>query len=202
MVGGLRIEDICNIIEVVKEILKNQEIRSHLVATLVYCLILLPLVVLKWRFDLFFFLIGAGMGTFILDLDHLIYAFLYKPHEPSSHKIRVLFMQRDWQGLVRVLQECHQEHTELFFHQAIFQVIFLFFAFFIITSTPSFLAKGIVMAANLHLLKDEWADQIKSPPHLNQYLFWQVGREIDLRLQKFYLVGVSVVFLFLNLILI
>lgn len=185
-----------------KKILKNQEIRSHLLATFVYCLILFPFVVLSWRLSLISFWLGALIGTFILDLDHLIYAFFYKPHEPSSHKIRVLFLRRDWQGVLRVLEECHQEHTELFFHQAVFQVIFLLFSFFIITSTPSFLAKGIVMAANLHLLKDFWADQIKSPPHLNKYLFWQVNRRIDLGLQKFYLIGVSGVFLILNLILI
>lgn len=182
--------------------MNNREIRSHLLATFIYCLILLPLVVLKWRLGLVFFLIGAGLGTFILDLDHLLYAFFHKPHEPSSHKIRVLFRRRDWQGLLRVLQECHEEHRELFFHQAVFQVIFLIFSFFMVTSTASFLAKGLVMAANLHLLKDEWQDQIKSPPHLNKWLFWQLKTTVDLRTQKFYLLGASGVFLLLNLILI
>lgn len=182
--------------------LKSREIRSHLVTSLIYFLVLVPLVVLQWRFNLIFFLIGIILGTFILDLDHLIFAFYQKPEESSSQRIREALGRRNWRELLRVLEEVHQEHTELVFHQAIFQVIFLVFSFFIVTSTLSLLAKGIVMAANLHLLKDEWQDQKRDAHHLNKWLFWQVGQRVDLQTQQLYLIGVSVVFLVLNWVLV
>ena len=100
--------------------LKNKEIRSHLILTGVYCLALLPFVVFQWRLSMLFFLVGAFLGTFILDLDHLVYAFYQNPEEESSQRIREAFKRRDWKGLVQVLEECHQEHTELVFHQAVF----------------------------------------------------------------------------------
>lgn len=184
--------------EVVKEILKNKEIRSHGVATLIYLIVLIPAVVGNWSWWLLVFILGAVLGTYLLDLDHLVYAFWHRKEAVGSKEIREMVLKKDWKGALRVLEGCHQTHTQLLFHQAIFQVIFLGFSLFIATSTASFLAKGLVMAMNLHLLKDEWQDQIKNPAHLNEWLFWQYGEPVDLRKQKYYLWGVSGAFLVLN----
>jgi len=176
----------------------KKEITGHLIVSLIW---LVAVSLLRWylKWDLVWLWLGTLFGTFLLDLDHLIYWFFTHPEKQDSQTAKMLWQKKDFKGLVLLLERYHDTHTRLIFHSALFQIIFLFFSFYIFTSSGSLFASGLAAGMNLHLLKDEWEDYFKNPSHLNDWLFWQVKKEISSETQKIYLVSVSAIFGILSL---
>jgi len=134
----------------------------------------------------------------ILDLDQVFYALVIYPEE----KAKELWRQRRIKALLGYLAETYSQRVRLTFHNALFQVGFLVFSFWVLTSTGGLFGKGLVMAANLHLLKDEFHLLMKGrEEELRCWLFWPIKREVSFGEQKVFLGIMGVVFLGLNLLL-
>jgi len=187
----------------------RSEVFVHLLVTFVYFLLV---AIARWRFDLslIWLWLGAFLGTFLLDIDHLLYWFVTHQEEEDSKEAEriVRDKMRATKGFGRIkeiikdfyalLQRVHSSHSRLIFHSVVGQTILFVLAIYIVTSGGSVLGSALIMAANLHLLKDEWADFGRNKDHLADWLFWQI-REPKLReYLKEYLVGVTLVFLILT----
>ena len=187
----------------------RSEVFAHLLVTFVYFLLV---AIARWRFDLslIWLWLGAFLGTFLLDIDHLLYWFVTHQEEEDSKEAEriVRDKMRATKGFGRIkeiikdfyalLQRVHSSHSRLIFHSVVGQTILFVLAIYIVTSGGSVLGSALIMAANLHLLKDEWADFGRNKDHLADWLFWQI-REPKLReYLKEYLVGVTLVFLILT----
>lgn len=162
------------------------EIISHLLVSLVYFSLLL---VLRWRWDFSLVEIGLGglAGTFLLDLDYLLSRY---------------FLQKkiSFAGLA---EEISVRHRGLAFHTAIFQAILLMVSFFVLTSSNSNFGSALVLAMNLHLLKDEfWDYRQKGKDALAEWLFWQIKGDFLRRYLKAYLIGAGIIFAGLSVLLI
>ena len=152
------------------------EILSHLLVTFIYFLLVS---ILRWKLDfsLFWLWVGALLGTFFLDLDHLLYWFYLHPDEPDSQEAQRVWREKRTEGLgelKEILEKSHHTHLRLIFHTAVFQVVLIILAFYIVSSGGSILASSFVMAINLHLLKDEWSVYKVDRTGLVDWLFWQV----------------------------
>lgn len=190
----------------------EKELKSHYFVTLVW---LSALVILRLLLNLkvFFnvisvvswitFCLGAIAGTFLLDIDHILYTLVFNPQEPTSLKIKQLLRQKQYKEAFIFLVDTHLERVKLPLHNAIFQVVFSVFCFWVLTSTGSWFGKGLVMAVVLHLLKDEYHCFLKGKEaFLRSWLFWQIKREVSFREQKIFLAIMLLFFLGLNLLLI
>jgi hypothetical protein len=60
------------------------------------------------------------------------------------------------------LAETRSERTKLIFHSGLFQLIFIVLAFFVVTSSGSLFARGVVLAFFLHLLVDQAVDLVET----------------------------------------
>ena len=100
------------------------------------------------------FWIGGIIGTILPDLDRLVYVYILRPGEDSSKKASALLSQGATAESLDMMVKI-EEDKELIFHTILFQVVFLVFAFFIVTSTGSLLGRGIVLAFLLHILIDQ-----------------------------------------------
>lgn len=179
-----------------KEIIK--EIIGHFLATLVWLIFVTLLKDLSR--NLIYLWLGAFAGTFILDIDHLIYWFWFRPEKQDSLLAKMLWRKRDFSGLLALLARYHDTHTRLIFHTALFQVILLIVSLYIFTSGGSYFGSGLVAALNIHLLKDVAEEYLrKRYGHLNNWLFWQIGKKISAEAQKIYLLSVTFVFILLSL---
>jgi len=177
----------------------QKEILGHFLVSLIWVMILS---LLRWSlgWKLIYLWAGVALGTFILDIDHLIYWFVSHSEKQDSQLAKILWQKQDFPGLLSLLARYHDTHTRLIFHSALFQGILFVLAFYIFTSGGSFFASGLVAAMNLHLLKDEWQEYLRGKEgHLNDWLFWQVQKEVNLRTQKIYLISVSAIFGILSL---
>lgn len=140
----------------------SKNITSHLVFALIYFVLL---TLLKGWLDLLYipFWIGALVGTFLPDVDHLIYVYFLRPHELASQ--RVIHSIQDNHNIkqtLSVLNSTAGERTKLIFHTALFQIVFLFFTFFVVSSSSNLFGRGLVLAFSLHLLADEFVDVFKT----------------------------------------
>lgn len=152
----------------------KKEINNHLMASL----LIFVLVEIVWLLSgSFSFLsaialfLGLFLGTFLLDLDHLVYWFFLKPDLPESKKAKEYWQKKDFKNLLSLLGENHKTHTSLVFHHFLFQALFLVVTFFVLTSTASVFGKGLVLAMSAHLLTDIYLDLKKNPTHLKNWLF-------------------------------
>lgn len=180
----------------------KKEISSHFLVTLVW---LVVISFLRWylKWNLLWLWLGAFVGTFLIDIDHMIYWFFTYPEKQDSKIAKVLWQKRDFKGLLLLLGRYHDTHTRLIFHSALFQVIVLLFSFYIFTSSGSLLTSGLVAGINLHLLKDEWEEIFeKKYSHLNEWLFWQIKREVSFSEQKIFVFLMLLVFLGMSLFLV
>jgi len=175
----------------------KKELTSHYLVTLVW-LVVMSLLRWRWNLELIWLWLGALVGTMILDLDQVFYALVIYPEE----KAKELWQQRKIRPLLEYLAETSLQRVRLTFHNALFQVGFLVFSFWVLTSTGGLFGKGLVMGANLHLLKDEFHLLLRGrEEELRRWLFWPIKANVSLEGQKMFVLAMFLVFLGLNLLL-
>jgi len=186
----------------------KKEIKSHLKVSFAWLILVTILSLFRlragsfwfWLLGTLFLWLGTLVGTFLLDIDHLIYWFFTHPEKEDSQKARKLWQGKEYKELLLLLGQSHDSHTRLIFHSALFQIIFLIFTLYIFTSGGSYFGSGLAAGINLHLLKDEWEEYFeKKYNHLNDWLFWQLKRKIGLKQQKNFIVLMLSIFLGLSL---
>lgn len=147
--------------------------------------------------------LGAFLGTYLLDLDHLLYLLIIKPQEATSLRVSQLFKQKQIREGLGVAAATQEERVRLPFHSALFQPVLYVLCFFVLTSTNSLFGAGLVMAMALHLLVQEVSGLLQGrEEHLRRWLFWPIKGEVSFRAQKYFVIIMVMVFLGLNLFLI
>lgn len=179
----------------------RSEIYSHLLVTFIY---FLAVSVLRFKLDwnLLGLWLGALLGTFFLDIDHLIYWFITNTEKSDSIEAKKTVETKSFsvkakiKELYRILKANHDSHTRLVFHSVVGQVILLILAFYLLTSGGSIFGSAFIISINLHLLKDEWFDYSNGKRlHLSDWLFWQVRGVSTEKHLSTYLIMVSALFL-------
>jgi len=180
----------------------NSEIFSHLFLTVIY-FVLVSVLRGKLELSLVWLWTGALLGTFLLDVDHLLFWFWTRPQEGESIQARALVKMGNYRGLYTLFKQTHEAHNRLIFHTATFQVILLLLTFYVLTATNNLFGAGLVMAMNLHLLENEWFAWLKGEKEvLADWLFWQLQGIAMRNYLNLFLAGVSIIFLILSVFLI
>lgn len=178
------------------------EVISHLFLALVY-FGFVSVFRGQFNFSLIWLWAGALLGTFLLDIDHLLFWFWTRPQEGESIQARALVKMGNYRGLYTLFKQTHEAHNRLIFHTATFQVILLLLTFYVLTATNNLFGAGLVMAMNLHLLKNEWFAWLRGEKEaLVDWLFWQVRGIAMGNYLNLFLAGVSIIFLILSVFLI
>lgn len=136
----------------------RKEIFTHLLVTSLFIALVVLLRLFPWTQTSLSFVIGAAIGMFLPDIDHFIYALYLQPQDLSSMRLRQKLSVREFFGAILLLYAMRHEQKKLIFHSVFFQIIFVLFAFLVVTSSGSALGRGIVIAFLLHLLIDQLVD--------------------------------------------
>lgn len=147
--------------------------------------------------DGFTFFLGGFLGWNLLFLDSVVDNYFTHPENNLHEQAKAVFKQKGILAWFKFFsgREIKEKST---LRSALFQLAWVFLAFFTVTSTLSWLGKGLLMALGLHLLLDQWQWQRKSPLDLNRQLFWQIKRPVSLEEQKNYLLIMTALFLLLT----
>ncbi len=135
----------------------RKEIFIHLFSLLIFFSLI---TVFRGWFEVNYwtFWVGGLLGTFLPDVDHLIYVYFLSPQELTSQRVNFSLAKRDLVKSIQLLYDTRRERLGLIFHTAYFQVIFLLLMFFVATSTDSLFGRGLVLSFFLHLLVDQLLD--------------------------------------------
>src|SRR4030066_241555 len=77
------------------------------------------------------FWIGGLLGTFLPDLDHLIYVYFLSPQDLNSQRVNYLIGERNILKSIELLYETRYERAKSILHTAYFQIILFIFVFFL-----------------------------------------------------------------------
>lgn len=135
------------------------EILTHLFFLVVF-FVLGTFVNFPWiPLELALFWLGGLAGTILIDLDHMIYVFLLRPYELTSQRTILMLGEKRWMDIVRLLYRSRSERKSLVFHSIFFEIVFVVFTFWVVTSSQSMIGKGVVLGVLLHLIVDQIVDK-------------------------------------------
>lgn len=178
----------------------KQELRRHLIPlSVIFALISIIWIFNQVSYHQFIYLFfGFGWGSFFLDLDHFIFWFYIKPTLPQSRQAQQFLKQKDFNSLLKLLEENHSNHTSLVFHHYFFQTILLLISLFIISSSTGTFTTAFVIALNLHLIIDQYHDYKNRPRHLQKWLFAREQKQLPIKyLSRYILFFASINLLFI-----
>ena len=141
-------------------------------------------------------LFGGIIGTLLPDVDHLIYVYFLRPNENMSKQVSSLVENKNFIKSWNILANTRTERKNLIIHSAHFQLIFLAFAFLVITSSGSLLGRGLVLAFSLHILIDQIIDYMETK-NLDHW-FTKIPLPLSVEQKRWYLVGNIVILLILG----
>jgi hypothetical protein len=124
-------------------------------------------------------LIGGGLGWILIWVERLVYIYWSHTQTQVAQYARYHFSQRHWRTGLALLEQRQAEIKELGFRSALFQVVWVGLAVFVLSSTSSSFGQALVMGLGLHILVDEWQDFLSNKRRLKTWLFWQIKREIS-----------------------
>ena len=101
------------------------------------------------------FWLGGLIGSIIPELDSLIYVFFISPQELTSQRVISFIKKGSFLSATRLLVETRLERNNLTFHSLAFILVSFLLLFWLITSSGSILAQGIIFAVLIHLLVNE-----------------------------------------------
>ncbi len=146
--------------------------------------------------NFFFWVLGGFIGWNLNLLDYFVYIYFTNPESQVSVESKYLLKARRFNQAIALLKT---KESHLAFRGVLFRLVWVGLALFTLTSTASFLGKGLVMGLGLNLLINEWQEQKTKPEVLNSRLFWQIKRKVSLQEQRYYLWIMTGVFAVLSL---
>lgn len=90
---------------------------------------------------------GAFLGTFFLDLDYILHAYILDPESDFSKSIKGYIHHKDFKGLVTYLFYHRTDLKEKTLNSAVFQVVLAGASLLVVSSTASYFTKALVLAA-------------------------------------------------------
>jgi hypothetical protein len=138
-------------------------------------LVILALKILRDPFDIVFLLSGCLLGTLVLDLEYVIYAYFLEPQKDFSKTIIAFLKHGDLGTAAQYIYFHKDEITDKSLNSAIFQIVIGAMSIFVATAGVSFFIKGLVLsifANTIYKLSehyfenktDEWFWTFKSKP--------------------------------------
>lgn len=128
---------------------------------------------MSWGWWLF----GIVLAACLWWMDRLLYVWWLKPFEQLSIQIQYWWQRKDFRAVVRLLRERGSEQMRLMFRSVGFAFVWVFLAIYVLTSTGSVTAMGIVMGLGLGLAWNTMMDW-KDPTRLGKWFCWQIKRQM------------------------
>lgn len=143
------------------------------------------------------FWVGGLIGTLLPDLDHVFYSFVYKDKSVSFLSFKSLLYQKKYLSAFYSILEKSDTSEVSAFHSFSFQLLFFVLTFWIVTSSSSVFAVGLVMAFTLHLLVDQLNDLL-SKGNLGSWYSGFFNLEIPEDKHVFYWFAILVLFILVS----
>jgi hypothetical protein len=120
--------------------------KTPLLISFTLIVTVVALTVAKEPLDIALIILGTLGGTFVLDLDYIIYAYFTHPHEQFSQTVAAFLRHKDPLNAFRYIQYHKGEVRDKTLNSVLFQIILAAVNLFVITSTTNLFVKTLVLS--------------------------------------------------------
>jgi len=134
-------------------------IKFPLLISTVLAIVLFAVMSIRLPIEATQILLGALLGTFILDLEYILYAYALEPNKEFSKTLIGYVRHRDLPNVINHIKYHKDEVEDKSLNSALFQVIFAILSIFVVTATTSIFAKAFVLsilASSLYKLSENY----------------------------------------------
>lgn len=129
-----------------------------------------------------FITLGALVGTFILDIDYLIYAFFIEPKKDFSTTVRAYIKHKDFSNTLSYIHLHRHEVKEKTLIGAIFQIVLAATSIFVVTSPANLFIKALVLSVFVNSMYRMWEYYFEGK--ISEW-FW--GLKVDMNKNKLFI---------------
>jgi hypothetical protein len=141
-----------------------------------------------------FVLAGALLGTFFLDLDYILHAYILDPDSDFSKTIKGYIHHKDFKGLVTYLFYHRTDLKEKTLSSAVFQVVLAGASLLVVSSTASNFSKAFVLSAYVNSMY-RFAEEHLQNKNTKEW-FWAFKVNADKKFVSAYSIVLGVVLIF------
>jgi hypothetical protein len=138
--------------------------KMQLLISITLFVTIVALAVLKEPLEIGLVFFGCILGTFILDLDYLIYAHFMEPHKNFSKTLLTFIKHKDFSNALNYISFNKTDVKDKTLHSALFQVILALFSIFVVSSNVTYLIKALVLSILCNsiykLIEAHYANQV------------------------------------------
>lgn len=167
--------------------------KVPLALSLTVSIVILAVGTVRNPIDITAVLLGGLLGTFVLDLEYVLYAYLLEPSREFSKTLLSYIKHRDIKNALLHIHHNKNQVTDKSLNSALFQIVLGFLCIFVITSTRVLFAKALVLstfASTVYKLLehyfdnkiDEWFWSFKTKPNKQQVQTYIIGAILVLAL--------------------
>ena len=149
-------------------------------------LILLALRVERDPISIIFMLVGAYLGTFMLDLDYFVYAYFFEPEKEFSKQIRGYVTHGDLGGAMEYILYHKNSIKDKTLNSALFQIAIAGLSVVIVGSNAGLMLKSLILSIFVNSLYrmveeyyenrlDTWFWAFKNKPRKESFYLYCCG---------------------------
>ena len=157
--------------------------KVPLFLSLTVAIALIAVQVLRSPFTIGFVFVGSLLGTFILDLDYFIYAYVIEPQAEFSKTITAYIKHRDFSNALQYIQYHKNDMGERTLHSVVFQLAMVGITLFGVSVAPNYFVKALILstfANSIYRLTelyfagdyDSWFWALKNKPARNHVMIY------------------------------
>ena len=162
------------------------ENKLSLLIALTVTIILLALTVARDPLVIGLIFLGSLLGSIILQLDYVIYAYFLEPEKEYSKSVRGYIKDKDYSGATDYIYFHKNDINDKTLNSALFQIVLGLAMLFVVTSDVSMFIKSLVVSAFVNSIyimmeefyanrSDQWFWAFKNKPSKNLFYAYTGG---------------------------
>jgi len=120
--------------------------KIQLLVSLTVAVSLIALAVITKPLLIGLVIFGSFLGTFILDLDYIIYSYFMEPTKNFSKTLTAFIKHKDLNNALKYIEFNKTDVKDKTLHSALFQIILAIFCVFVVSSEVTYLLKALVLS--------------------------------------------------------
>lgn len=154
--------------------------------SLTVAMVLIAIIVARAPIEIAGILIGSFIGTFFLDIEYFLSAYLFEPQTPFSQTLMGFVKHKDFLNAVAYINYHKDEIKDKSLNSAVFQVVIAAISIFIAFASVSFLFKALIFSiyansiyrfseAYFQQKTDDWFWALKTKPTKRGTVIYAIG---------------------------
>ncbi len=167
--------------------------KIQFLASATVCVVLIALKTTLPPLGFTLIILGSLVGTFLLDLDYIIYAFFIEPEKDFSTTVRAFIKHKDLFNAITYIHLHREEVKDKTLNGAMFQMILAGAALFVMSSPASLFVKALIVSTFVNSIYRMWENYFDDK--IDDW-FWGLKFKVNKNSLIWYTVGLGVALVF------